>query len=317
MTADRPVQACDARRVAGRSGVLLAATLFLAVACGNDTPAVTALDAPAADATASATESPVVGGSPDVAAEAAAPTRVPSRTPTPTHTSTPTPQLASRPTGVPTGAQLAVVARIVDGDTIWVTPTGSGPLATNANHKVRLLEFDSPEATSSTECYGPEATRHVTQLLGGVGAEVWLVADREDTDRYDRYLRYIWTADGAFVNEQMVADGFGEAVLYEPNDRYIDRLRAAEVLARDAGRGMWSACAAPPPPPPPPPAQEPAAPPAGNGGDCDPSYPDVCIPPAPPDLDCGEISHRRFRVLQPDPHGFDGSDGDGVGCESG
>jgi hypothetical protein len=48
---------------------------------------------------------------------------------------------------------------------------------------------------------------------------------------------------------------------------------------------------------------------------CDPSYPDVCIPPNPPDLDCGDIPHRRFRVLPPDPHKFDGSDGDGIGCE--
>ena len=49
---------------------------------------------------------------------------------------------------------------------------------------------------------------------------------------------------------------------------------------------------------------------------CDPAYPTVCIPPKPPDLDCGEISFRRFEVLAPDPHGFDG-DNDGVGCESG
>ncbi|MDP8958273.1 MAG: lamin tail domain-containing protein [Actinomycetota bacterium] len=48
---------------------------------------------------------------------------------------------------------------------------------------------------------------------------------------------------------------------------------------------------------------------------CDSSYPDVCVAPYPPDLDCGEITHRRFRVIQPDPHGFDG-EGDGVGCES-
>jgi len=47
---------------------------------------------------------------------------------------------------------------------------------------------------------------------------------------------------------------------------------------------------------------------------CDPSYPDVCIPPSPPDLDCGDISYRRFRVLSPDPHRFDG-DFDGIGCE--
>jgi micrococcal nuclease len=41
----------------------------------------------------------------------------------------------------------------------------------------------------------------------------------------------------------------------------------------------------------------------------------VCIPPAPPDLDCPDIPHRRFTVVGDDPHGFDG-DRDGIGCES-
>ncbi|HEX6945795.1 MAG TPA: lamin tail domain-containing protein [Acidimicrobiia bacterium] len=55
----------------------------------------------------------------------------------------------------------------------------------------------------------------------------------------------------------------------------------------------------------------------GGGSDsgCDPSYPTVCIQPYPPDLDCGDIPFRRFQVLPPDPHGFDG-DNDGIGCES-
>jgi len=48
---------------------------------------------------------------------------------------------------------------------------------------------------------------------------------------------------------------------------------------------------------------------------CDPSYPDVCIPVYPPDLDCGEIQYANFRVVGSDPHGFDG-DKDGIGCES-
>lgn len=47
---------------------------------------------------------------------------------------------------------------------------------------------------------------------------------------------------------------------------------------------------------------------------CDPSYPDVCIPPGPPDLNCDDIVFRNFRVLWPDPHGFDG-ERDGLGCE--
>ncbi len=48
---------------------------------------------------------------------------------------------------------------------------------------------------------------------------------------------------------------------------------------------------------------------------CDPSYPTVCIPPWPPDLDCGEIRYTNFEVLPDDPHGFD-RDKDGIGCES-
>jgi len=46
------------------------------------------------------------------------------------------------------------------------------------------------------------------------------------------------------------------------------------------------------------------------------SNPCVCIPPYPPDLDCGEIQYSNFRVVQPDPHGFD-RDQDGIGCEVG
>ena len=57
----------------------------------------------------------------------------------------------------------------------------------------------------------------------------------------------------------------------------------------------------------------------GREGDttCDSSYPDVCLPPPPPNLNCGDPGvPQNFRVLSPDPHGFDG-DNDGIGCESG
>jgi hypothetical protein len=57
------------------------------------------------------------------------------------------------------------------------------------------------------------------------------------------------------------------------------------------------------------------APASVEGSNCHPSYPGVCIPAPPPDLDCSDISFRRFQVLPPDPHNFDG-DGDGLGCES-
>jgi micrococcal nuclease len=61
---------------------------------------------------------------------------------------------------------------------------------------------------------------------------------------------------------------------------------------------------------------QPTPAPIGIGGNCDPSYPTLCIPIGSRDLNCGDIAARRFPVYQPDPMNFDG-DYDGIGCESG
>ena len=54
----------------------------------------------------------------------------------------------------------------------------------------------------------------------------------------------------------------------------------------------------------------------GPASECDPSYPDVCIPPPPPNLNCDDEGvPENFRVSGSDPHGFD-RDNDGIGCES-
>ena len=51
---------------------------------------------------------------------------------------------------------------------------------------------------------------------------------------------------------------------------------------------------------------------------CDPSYPSVCIPSPPPDLDCNDLPVREFRVRRdvavPDPHRLDQSE-DGIACQ--
>ena len=61
------------------------------------------------------------------------------------------------------------------------------------------------------------------------------------------------------------------------------------------------------------PTRTPTAAPAPGTG-CDPSYPDFCIPPPPPDKNCSDFpGHHNFRVLQPDPHHLDGNK-DGVAC---
>lgn len=47
---------------------------------------------------------------------------------------------------------------------------------------------------------------------------------------------------------------------------------------------------------------------------CDPAYPDFCIPPPPPYLNCSDFVEKNFTALAPDPHGLDG-DEDGIACE--
>jgi len=152
------------------------------------------------------------------------------------------PEVAGAPADVPAGAQAAVVERIVDGDTLWVHRAASGGhLSAGETHKIRLLEIDSPETAHpqlGQQCGGQEATDFATDLLP-LGSTVWLTADREDRDRYDRFLRYAWTADGTFFNEAAVRTGHARAVLFEPNDAYIDVMRAAEEEARGAQRGIW------------------------------------------------------------------------------
>jgi hypothetical protein len=52
-------------------------------------------------------------------------------------------------------------------------------------------------------------------------------------------------------------------------------------------------------------------------GNCHASYPDFCLPPPPPDLDCNSTTlagRRRFTVRPPDPHRLD-KNKDGIGCD--
>jgi hypothetical protein len=51
-----------------------------------------------------------------------------------------------------------------------------------------------------------------------------------------------------------------------------------------------------------------------SNGVCDPSYPTLCLPSPPPDLDCDQIEATNFPVIGLDPHGLD-ADSDGIGCE--
>ena len=150
-----------------------------------------------------------------------------------------------RAAGIPEAAEPARVASHVDGDTIRITAEhGSGVLPQGRETTVRLLEIDTPEHArdgAPAECYAEEASQALADMVP-TGSKVWAKPDRELLDPYGRTLLYLWTADGVFVNLELVRQGYAEAVLFEPNDEYIDQMREAEERARSEGRGLWGAC---------------------------------------------------------------------------
>jgi micrococcal nuclease len=130
------------------------------------------------------------------------------------------------------------VTKITDGDTIHVEIGGG-------DETVRLIGIDTPESVdprSPVECFGKEASAHLAELIP-VGTAVRLVRDVEARDRYDRLLAYVYRAsDDLFVNRQMALDGFADVATFPPNVAHVDDFVAAVREARDAGRGLWSAC---------------------------------------------------------------------------
>ncbi len=225
-------------------------------------------------------------------------TEVPTTTtevPTGTTTEVPPTATAVQPTttmGV-SGAMVEVVEWI-DGDTV----------ATTAG-VVRLIGIDTPEA--GAPCSAVATANAVRLAPEDSYVNIVPVEGRDDTDRYDRLLRYVMS-NGRDVGFSQIVRGLADA-RYDSGEYGThperDRYRRADAEHPDQTCGPVTAA---PTPPAPTTTQAPAA-------GCDPSYPDFCIPSPPPDLDCADVNGNFFTVVGSDPHGFDGNN-DGVGCES-
>ena len=204
-----------------------------------------------------------------------------------------------------------LVTRVIDGDTIEYLFDGS------SSDIVRLLGVDTPETSVANQpgeygnvtdiaCldkWGQAATQFARERLWG--QKVVLVLDPAAGERgtFGRLLVYVHVS-GVDFNALLVRRGYARVYTEGTASREQQYLRLQED-AWEEKRGLWE-CERP----------TPLSTEVSVGRDCDSSYPNVCIPPYPPDLDCDEIQYKRFEVLPPDRHGFD-QDKDGIGCESG
>ena len=215
------------------------------------------------------------------------------------------------------------VSRVVDGDTIEVSPAIDGVA------DIRLIGVDTPETYGGTEPFGEQASAFTKETLSG--QRVALEFDVERVDSYGRVLAYVWLPDGTMFNTVLVRQGYAQVATFPPNVRYTDRFLTAQREAREANRGLWglsnnqlcqladrgngigggceNAPSEPELAPEPEPSQESNS---GRGG----------IPPVPSDGDynCSDFAtqSQAQQVLEQDPsdpHNLDG-EGDGTPCES-
>lgn len=130
----------------------------------------------------------------------------------------------------------AVVVRTLDGDTVEVHT------ADGHDETVRLLGVDTPEThhpTKPVQCFGPEAAAFTAERL--TGRHVRLEFDVERHDKYGRTLAHV-ILGGVDFSETLVREGYARLLVIEPNHTHARALLAAELDARDHGRGLWGSC---------------------------------------------------------------------------
>lgn len=129
----------------------------------------------------------------------------------------------------PCGPRTAVVARVIDGDTVEL----------EGGQRVRYLDIDCPEATHEVECFGEEA--RLANESRVLGREVELQYESRCEDDYGRLLAHVFL-DGRVVGLDLVAEGYGCALVLPPNTDHGEDFREAQAWARAHGLGLWGAC---------------------------------------------------------------------------
>jgi micrococcal nuclease len=147
--------------------------------------------------------------------------------------------------GGPGGSRTpARVARVIDGDTIAVSPSDGGY---ERERSVRLLGIDTPETHkpgTPIECGGPEASANMARIAPP-GTHVVLESDptQDRVDRYGRLLAYVRLPTGRLAEEEQLAAGWATVYVFAGRPVARDRdFRRAEASARAAHRGVWARC---------------------------------------------------------------------------
>jgi endonuclease YncB( thermonuclease family) len=131
-----------------------------------------------------------------------------------------------------------VVKRVVDGDTIEISPSLDG------KNTVTLVGIDAPEGKKPGCGPQPLSLEATDQASFWQGQQVRLEFDQERTDEDGWLLAYVHDpATGKLMNVDMIRSGYAQVHVVPPNTKHEDDLRKAQDQARSAssgfGTGIW------------------------------------------------------------------------------
>jgi micrococcal nuclease len=112
---------------------------------------------------------------------------------------------------------------------------------------VRMLGIDTPETVDPRkpiQCYGKAASDETKHLLTEQSVRLKLNPDREEKDKYGRYLAYVFLGD-VFVNEQLLKEGYAREYTFGTPYQHQREFREIEKEAKKNKKGLWGACVGP------------------------------------------------------------------------
>ncbi|MDP2156119.1 MAG: thermonuclease family protein [Nitrospirota bacterium] len=122
------------------------------------------------------------------------------------------------------------IEKVVDGDSVEANIRGK-------KEQIRFIGIDAPEL--SQKPWGKRSRKFLEELISASGWQVRIEYDVEKRDKYDRILAYLWGRDHKLINEEMLSNGYAVLFTFPPNVKHVDRLKAAQVIARENKRGIW------------------------------------------------------------------------------
>lgn len=122
------------------------------------------------------------------------------------------------------------IGKVLDGDSVEATLRGK-------REQIRFIGIDAPELNQKP--WGRRSKKFLEDLISSSGWQVRIEYDVEKRDKYDRILAYLWSRDNKLINEEILSNGYGVLFTFPPNVKHIDRLRSAQVIARENKRGIW------------------------------------------------------------------------------